>query len=270
MPALFQFGQQVDGYPVRVVNERAVRAAAGLLFVPAFVSFMNAILLGNFQPTRLFVVVFMLDMAIRLFINPLWSPALILGQWFVRHQTPEWSGAAQKRFAWGLGLLLGASMVWLMVINQVVGPINMLVCGTCLLLMFFECAFGICLGCKLYNLFNKDQAQLCPGGVCEVPAVAGKGLAARLGLGLGQVVMLLTFASVIGLTGRWVNQTGKPVQTASSMSRLPMEADIGTSTATSSTSPTMSPAEVERCKVPDFAKAIGHEAQWKLHNRCPP
>lgn len=27
-------------------------------------------------------------------------------------------------------------------------------------------------------------------------------------------------------------------------------------------------AEAERCKVPDFAKAIGHEAQWKLHNNC--
>ena len=28
------------------------------------------------------------------------------------------------------------------------------------------------------------------------------------------------------------------------------------------------PAEAERCKVPDFAKAIGHEAKWKLHNNC--
>ena len=263
MSTFFQFGQHVDGYAVPVVNERAVRAAAGLLFVPAFISFMNAMLLGNFQPTRLFVVVFMLDMAIRLFINPLWSPAMILGQWFVRHQTPEWSGAQQKRFAWGLGLLLGASMFWLMVINKVVGPINMLVCGTCLLLMFFECAFGICLGCKLYNLFNKDQAQLCPGGVCDVPPFVDQRPSARtgrLGLGLGQAAMLLVFAGVIGLTGRWVSQTGKPVQTASAPE----------TTQGSTHSPVMSTAEVERCKVPDFAKAIGHEAMWKLHNHCPP
>jgi hypothetical protein len=27
-------------------------------------------------------------------------------------------------------------------------------------------------------------------------------------------------------------------------------------------------AEAERCKVPDFAKAIGHEEKWKLHNSC--
>ena len=28
------------------------------------------------------------------------------------------------------------------------------------------------------------------------------------------------------------------------------------------------PAEAERCKVPDFAKAMGHEEKWKLHNNC--
>ena len=27
-------------------------------------------------------------------------------------------------------------------------------------------------------------------------------------------------------------------------------------------------AEAERCKVPDFAKAMGHEEKWKLHNNC--
>ena len=27
-------------------------------------------------------------------------------------------------------------------------------------------------------------------------------------------------------------------------------------------------AEVERCKVPEFAKAMGHEDKWKLHNNC--
>jgi len=28
------------------------------------------------------------------------------------------------------------------------------------------------------------------------------------------------------------------------------------------------PAKAERCKVPDFAKALGHEAMWKLHHNC--
>jgi hypothetical protein len=28
------------------------------------------------------------------------------------------------------------------------------------------------------------------------------------------------------------------------------------------------PEEAARCKVPDFAKAMGHEEKWKLHNHC--
>lgn len=53
-------------------------------------------------------------------------------------------------------------MLYLMVLNNVVGPINLLACGLCLTLMFFEAVFGICLGCKLYNVFNKDKAQFAP------------------------------------------------------------------------------------------------------------
>ena len=160
----FEFGEAVDGYPVRVVNERTVRAAAGLLFFPAVVSFMNALLTANYQPTRLFVIVFLIDMTLRM-LNPRWAPSMIVGGWIVRKQTPDWVGAPQKRFAWGLGLLLGAAMLYLMVLNRFMGPVNMLVCASCLTLMFFETAFGICLGCKLYNVFNREKAQLCPGGV---------------------------------------------------------------------------------------------------------
>jgi hypothetical protein len=28
------------------------------------------------------------------------------------------------------------------------------------------------------------------------------------------------------------------------------------------------PAEAERCKVPAFAKAMGHDEMWKKHNNC--
>jgi len=33
-------------------------------------------------------------------------------------------------------------------------------------------------------------------------------------------------------------------------------------------SSSVSPAEEERCRVPEFAKKIGHEEKWKLHNGC--
>lgn len=266
MSAVFQFGEDVPGYPVRVLNERTVRAAAGLLLVGAFISFANAMLLGNFQPTRFFVMVFMLDMAIRVFINPRFAPSMILGGWVVRYQTPDWVGAPQKRFAWGIGLVLGAVMFWTMGINQIVGPINMLVCGTCLTLMFCESAFGICLGCKVYNLFNKEKAQLCPGGVCELPAAPPERL------GLARMLALLAFVGYAVLAGQWVKST-RPVGLGGFDDMATLE-DMGVKGAEQSGSVAapgatpVSAAEAERCQVPAFAKALGHEAQWKKHNNC--
>ena len=113
---IFQFGESLDGYSVPVLNERAVRAAAGILFFFAMVTFMNAMLLGNFQPTRVFVVAFLIDFTLRIFVNPKYSPSLILGQWMVRHQQPEYVGAPQKRFAWAIGFSLALLMLYLIVI----------------------------------------------------------------------------------------------------------------------------------------------------------
>ena len=251
---LFAFGEVVEGYPVRVVNERTVRAASGLLFFPAVVSFMNALLTANYQPTRLFVVAFLIDMTLRM-ISPRYAPSMIVGGWIVRNQTPEWVGAPQKRFAWGLGLLLGGAMAYLMVFNRYMGPVNMLVCASCLTLMFFETAFGICLGCKLYNLFHKEQAQLCPGGVCEVPA--GR----TWGMPLPQAAVLLAFVGVFLLARGWVNQTG-PLQGFDEMAS-PEEMGV------TMVSGDAGKADGDRCKVPAFAKALGHEQQWKQHNGCP-
>lgn len=250
MSNLFEFGEQVKGYEVRVLNERAVRASAGILFLFAMIAFMNAWLMGNFQPTRVFVVAFLFDFTIRIFINPRYAPSIVIGQWIVRHQQPEYVGAPQKRFAWAIGFTLALAMLYLMVINHVIGPINLIVCGACLLLLFFESAFGICIGCKIYNLFNQDKAHLCPGGACEIPPVNNSSLSSA------QIGTLALFIMVIGVSSQWVYNTGKQY--------LPIaeQPNLATSTAT------VDPAEIERCKVPDFAIAMGHEEKWKLHNNC--
>ena len=249
MSSVLTFGEQPEGYEVRVLNERAVRAGAGLLFLFAIVSFMNAWLVGSFQPTRVFVVAFLVDFTIRIFVNPRYAPSLIIGQWFVRKQQPEYVGAPQKRFAWAIGFVLASAMLYLVVLNNVIGPINLIVCAACLILLFFETAFGICIGCKVYNLFNKEAAQLCPGGVCEAPAESGSGT------GLPQAAIVAAFIGVVAVAALWVaaNDPGAAVRQASTADtrRAPID-----------------PAEAERCKVPDFAKAIGHEEKWKLHNNC--
>jgi len=250
MSGVFEFGERVDGYPVRVLNERAVRAAAGIVFFFAIVSFMNAWLIGNFQPTRVFVIAFLIDFTLRIFVNPRVAPSLILGQWVVRKQQPEYVGAPQKRFAWAIGFVLALAMLYLVVIEHVVGPVNLIVCAACLVLLFFESAFGICIGCKVYNGFNKDKAQHCPGGVCEVEAAPGAGG------GVLQGAVVLVFAGLVGAWGVWVagnDPYARAVEPGTALSAVQVPVDA---------------AEAERCKVPDFAKAMGHEEKWKLHNNC--
>lgn len=242
MPQVFGFGEQLPGYEVTVLNEREVRAAAGILFVLALVSFMNSWLLGNFRLTQIFVVAFLVDFTIRIFINPRYSPSMILGRFAVRKQQPEWSGAPQKRFAWAVGWTLAMLMFYLIVLNNVIGPVNIIVCATCLTLMFFESAFGICLACKIYNAFSRRQAQHCPGGVCEVfaPHPSQK-------VGAGGTAVVVAFLVLIGLVARqWFPPTA-PV--------LPMAI--------------AAPAPVDgKCTPPDWAVAMGHAEIWKLHNHC--
>jgi hypothetical protein len=246
---LFQFGERLPGYAVPVLNERAVRAAAGILFFFAMVTFMNAMLLGNFQLTRVFVVAFLIDFTVRIFVNPKFSPSLILGQWIVRKQEPEYVGAPQKRFAWAIGFTLALLMLYLIVIKGVIGPINMLVCGTCLLLLFFESSFGICVGCKLYDLLSKNKVELCPGNVCSYNPAPGAG-----GSWLQGLVLLMFFVAIFNVTSWVYGHPTLPAPTKAAAVSTPL--------------PPQDAAEVERCTVPEFAKKIGHEQQWKLHNGC--
>jgi len=161
------FGYKVEGYDKNVLNEREARAAAGILFVFGFLSFLNSFMLGSFIITHFFVVFFMVDFFIRV-INPAYSPSLLLGRVFVQNQIPEYVGASQKRFAWSIGLVLSIIMFYLVIVNPMMTPIKILICGVCLILLITESAFSICVGCKLYNLFNKDKSTNCPGGVCEI------------------------------------------------------------------------------------------------------
>lgn len=168
MKNIFYFGENKDGFAVRVLNERELRAGAGLLFAFAMVALMNVLLLGNFYVIKLFIIVFILDFIVRIFVNPKYAPSLILGRMAVAKQKPEYVGAPQKRFAWILGLILAIFMFFVTVLGSAPMVLSCLVCLICLVLLFCESAFGICVGCKIYNLFNKKKAQLCPGGVCEV------------------------------------------------------------------------------------------------------
>ena len=65
MNKVIQFGETVEGYNIPVLNEREIRAGAGILFVLMFVSILDALLLGNFLLIKYGVTIFLTDILIR-------------------------------------------------------------------------------------------------------------------------------------------------------------------------------------------------------------
>ena len=168
MNKLIQFGERVEGYNIPVLNEREIRAAAGILFLGVLTALLLILVNGDFLFAKYVITIFLTDLLIRVFINPKFSPFLVIGRFIVSNQTPEYVGAKQKKFAWIIGIFLSATMFIFLVIVNAFSPITGIGCLICLVFLFFESAFGICLGCKLYSLFYKEKAQYCPGEVCDV------------------------------------------------------------------------------------------------------
>src|SRR5438046_7551706 len=155
MSKTIQFGEDVPGYDIRVLNEREIRAAAGILFLATFISLMFILFKNNFLPIKFVITFFLADFLIRVFVNPKFAPTLIIGRLIVGNQVPEYVGAAQKKFAWVIGVILSATMFVFLVIVNATSAITGIICLICLVFLFFESAFGICLGCKFYSLFYK-------------------------------------------------------------------------------------------------------------------
>ena len=168
MNKIINFGEDVAGYNIPVLNEREIRAAAGILFLMMFISILVVVLKEDFLLLKYAITIFLTDILIRVCVNPKFSPSLIIGRLIVRNQVPEYVGAQQKKFAWIIGVVLAATMFILLVVVNAYSPITGLICLICLAFLFFETAFGICLGCKFYSLFYKEKAQYCPGEVCAV------------------------------------------------------------------------------------------------------
>ena len=200
MKKLVQFGETVDGYEIPVLNEREIRAAAGLFFLATYTALLFILFSGNFLLIKYVISCFLIDFLIRVLVNPRFSPSLIIGRMIVRGQTPEYVGAQQKKFAWSIGIILSATMFVLMVLLNSYSPISGIICLICLAFLFFESAFGICLGCKFYPLIYRKRPVVCPGEVCErrsrqtIQKISGS-----------QVVVLLLFVASFFLFARLFN-----------------------------------------------------------------
>ena len=246
MSKVLSFGESIEAYDIKVLNEREIRAGAGIMFLFAIIAFLNSWLVGNFLYTKIFVVVFMVDFFIRIFINPKYAPSLIIGRLMVRNQQVEYIGAPQKSFAWLIGFALAVVMFYLLVLHNVIGPLNLFVCLTCLILLFFEAAFGICLGCMLYNLFYTEKAKLCPGNSCQ--AIERVEIQKT---GVLQFAVLAMFGFL--LYGVWNSALihksyAKPIIILDKKSKQK--------------------TFNKKCVPPQWAIDMGHAEKWKLHHGC--
>src|SRR5258708_36636695 len=100
MKKVVKFGEDVEGYNIRVLNEREIRASAGILFLATFISLMLILFKNNFLPIKYVITLFLTDFIIRVFISPKFSPTLIIGRMIVKNLVPEYVGASQKKFSW--------------------------------------------------------------------------------------------------------------------------------------------------------------------------
>jgi len=178
----FQYGKIIPGLTIHskaalypVLNERAIRAGAGIMFIVGLFAFFQAFYLDEFIFIKVFVSVFFFDFFMKVVVGTKFSPVSQLANLIVSKQAPEYVGAVQKRFAWSIGLFLSSIMIIMLFVLGVQGLPNLIVCGTCLSFMFLETSFGICVGCKIYNylvgikiISTSDYKPACPSNVCSI------------------------------------------------------------------------------------------------------
>jgi len=176
--SIISFGEYIEGRSYKVLDERRMRASAGLMLLLGVIAFINGFILQNYIAIPYIAGFLMLNFMIGIFINPKFSPTIFVAYLFVRKQSALPIGAIQKKFAWslGLGLSLVIFTLSLFLINDIsyFEPVCML-CMICLILLYVETAFGICLGCKLYYvalrlklLKEPEEKPNCMGDSCEI------------------------------------------------------------------------------------------------------
>jgi hypothetical protein len=180
--SLFKFGETIPGLvihgkpaPYPVLNEREVRAGAGVMLVMAMFSFFHAFYLQDFLYLKVTVSFFFLEFFLKTVVGTRFSIVRQLVRPLVRNQAPEYVGAVQKRFAWGLGLAMSTAMLVMLFGFGTRGLPNLIMCGICMTLMFLETSFGICVGCKIYGFLLRrgwiaapEHRPACPGNVCSI------------------------------------------------------------------------------------------------------
>lgn len=176
--SIISFGEYIEGKSFKVVDERRMRASSGIMFLAGLIASINGFILHRYAIIPYISGFLVLNFLIGVIINPKFSPSILIAQFFVSKQSPLPIGAIQKKFAWSLGLTLSTVIFVLSIFLQknalYFEPVCML-CIVCLIFLYLETAFGICVGCKLYflalriKLLPKPiEKPNCMGDACPV------------------------------------------------------------------------------------------------------
>ena len=242
MGGIISFGENVEEYNFKVINENDARASAGIMFLLGIISLFSVFMTKNLFWAELFSITFIIEFFIRVFVNPKYAPYILLGSLIVSNQAPNWVEAKPKKFAWFLGVILGIVMTYFIVFD-VMSPIRLLTCVLCLVLLFLEASFGICLGCILYNKLN-IKLNKCAGDVCQVQDKKNNKNKILL-----LFVFILLFSSIYYYLNNYKYNMNKELVTVNK-TYTPIKESI----------------DKPDCKAPQWAIDMGHKDMWKEHN----
>jgi hypothetical protein len=172
---------------VALLNERAVRARAGLLFlVPVILLFIridhgnhdqlivdainNSIVEREYDHAFAHSLIFfvMYEMLVAMFVKTSHlSLSSLLGVMFTFKQKPLYQPMQPKIFAWFIGLVL-AVLCQISLYYTVMQSIAFYFLAACLLFMWLESVCGICIGCKIYNYFARIGVVKKVCDVCHI------------------------------------------------------------------------------------------------------
>lgn len=170
-------GLEIHGKPAPygVLNERAIRSTAGIMFAVWFFTMLYTFFTKDYSLLKIVVTTFFFDFLIKVLWGPKFSPLSFLGKSLVSKQKPEYVWAIQKRFAWTLWVLMSGSVLLISIFLEIRWILPLSLCATCLTFMWLETSAGICVGCKIYYfLVNKwilkepAVRPACPGWACSL------------------------------------------------------------------------------------------------------
>lgn len=188
------------------VNETEIRIATGITLVLGLFSLFLVLFKAEYSIPLVLVSLMVADFILKVFISPQLSIFGIIVRPFLRKWKEIWVGAVQKRFAWSIGIVLSALVLYCILllgqyitpmewpqmiavtgilemtqINKanstlIVTPMNptIIVCLICIIFMWSESVVGYCVGCSIYawlvrKWWIKGYAnQNCIDGACEM------------------------------------------------------------------------------------------------------